>query len=177
VSLKNILQRGVFVLHLRRALWRLQNFPRRKVVVMFCRICRREEFVRVAPMHRVTGGRMSSNVQQQMDRWVAEHLFEEDVRALVNFLRPHRHERLLGWKEMRSGGAGFRVTVSWDEDSERENRDGTLTVPKMIEVLESILVGSARNQDALTAPQEFALYRKVVNELSRRIDEMQACYE
>ena len=120
---------------------------------------------------------MSRNVQQQMDRWVAEQLFEEDVRALVNFLRPHRHERLLGWKEMRSGGAGFRVTVSWDEDSDRQNRDGSLAVPKMTDVLESILVGSARNQDELTAREEFALYRAVLSELSRRIEEMQASYE
>lgn len=120
---------------------------------------------------------MSRNVQQQMDRWVQEQLFEEDVRALVNFLRPHRHERLLGWKEMRSGGSGFRVTVSWDEESERQNREGSLAVPKMIEVLEAILVGSARDQDQLTAREEFALYRAVVDELSRRIDEMQGSYE
>src|SRR2546430_1914837 len=104
---------------------------------------------------------MTRNVQQQMDRWVQEQLFEEDVRALVNFLRPHRHERMLGWHEMRSGGAGFRVTISWDEDSEYQNRDGSLTVPKMTDVLESILVGSARNQDELTAREEFALYRAV----------------
>src|SRR2546430_13494236 len=98
------------------------------------------------------------NVQQQMDRWVAEQVFEEDVRALVNFLRPHRHERLLGWNEMRSGGAGFRVTGSWGEENERQNREGAPTLPKITEVLESILLGSARNQGEVTAPQELELY-------------------
>ena len=44
-------------------------------------------------------------------------------------------------------------------------------------VLEAILVGSARNGDELDAREEFELYRGVVEELSRRLDEMQACYE
>ena len=115
--------------------------------------------------------------QHQMDRWVEEQLFEEDVRAMVRWLRPHRYERMLGWKEMRSGGAKFRVTVSWDPDSENQNRFGKLNVPHMADVLEAILIGSARNQDDLGAAEEFELYRKVAAELLRRIDEMQACYE
>jgi len=120
---------------------------------------------------------MQQEIQQQMDRWVNEQVFEEDVRALVQWLRPHRQERLLGWNEIRTGGSQFRVTVSWDPDADRENREGTLTVPKMTDVLESILIGSARNQDELQAREEFEMYRAVVQELSRRLDEMQACYE
>jgi len=121
--------------------------------------------------------RMSSRMQSQMDRWMNEQLFEEDVRAMLQFIRPHRRERLLGWNEMRSGGAQFRVTVSWDPQAERENIDGELSVPKMTDILESILVGSVRNPDELDARQEFAIYRKVVHELLERIDQMQACYE
>src|SRR3954466_14823261 len=117
------------------------------------------------------------DVQQQMDRWVEEQVFEEDVRALVQFLRPHRQERMLGWNEMRTGGSQFRVTVSWDPEADKQNRDGSLAVPKMTDVLESILIGSARKQDELQAKEEFELYRQVVQELSRRLDEMQACYE
>src|SRR5215216_4840049 len=101
---------------------------------------------------------MLRNVQQQMDRWVEEQVFEEDVRALVQFLRPHRQERLLGWNELRTGGSQFRVTVSWDPEAERQNQDGTFAVPKMIDVLESILVGSVRNQDELQAKEEFEVY-------------------
>ena len=120
---------------------------------------------------------MQRNTQQQMDRWVEEQLFEEDLRQLIQWLRPHRHERLLGWSEMRTGGAQFRVTVSWDPDTDRQNRQSNFSVPHMTDVLESILVGSAKNQDDLLAQEEFALYRNVVNELLRRLDEMQACYE
>jgi hypothetical protein len=120
---------------------------------------------------------MQINVQQQMDRWVEEQLFEEDVRALMQWLRPHRNERLLGWTEHRTGGAHFRVTVSWDPHAQRHNRDGTLSIPQMTDVLESILIGSARRQDELHAKEEFALYREVISELSRRLDDMQACYE
>jgi len=115
--------------------------------------------------------------QHQMDRWVEEQIFEEDVRAMVQFLRPHRCERMLGWKEMRSGGANFRVTVSWDAESDQANGFGKLNVPNMADVLEAILIGSAKNQDQLSAAEEFALYRNVATELLRRIDEMQACYE
>jgi hypothetical protein len=120
---------------------------------------------------------MNATTQQQMDRWVQEQMFEEDVRAMVQWLRPHRYERMQGWKEMRSGGANFRVTVSWDPESENANRFGKLNVPHMADVLEAILIGSARNQDDLDAAQEFELYRNVAAELLRRIDQMQACYE
>lgn len=116
-------------------------------------------------------------MQLQMDRWVEEQVFEEDVRSLLQWLRPNRHERMLGWNEMRTGGAQFRVTVSWDPTADQQNQEGALAVPRMTDVLESILIGSARNADELKAKEEFELYRAVVQELSRRLDEMQACYE
>ena len=92
---------------------------------------------------------IQENMQHQMDRWVEEQVFEEDVRALIQFLRPHRQERMLGWNEMRTGGSQFRVTVSWDPEADKQNREGSLAVPKMTDVLESILIGSARKQDEL----------------------------
>ena len=78
---------------------------------------------------------------------------------------------------MRTGGRDFRVTVSWDQKCEEENGSAPLSVPKMTDVLEAILVGSAKQQDELAAKEEFELYREVVHELSRRLDEMQSCYE
>jgi hypothetical protein len=110
------------------------------------------------------------------ERWVAEQIFEEDLRSVLRMLRPHRRERLLGWNEYRTGGAHYRVTVSWDDDYEAENANGPLHVPRLVEILESLIVGTARNQDDLTAPEEFALYKSVVRELSKRIDEMESCY-
>ena len=47
----------------------------------------------------------------------------------------------------------------------------------MAEVLETILVGSARNQDELTPAEEFEMYRRIVQELRERLDSLQACYE
>ena len=118
---------------------------------------------------------MYRDLQRQMDRWVSEQVFEEDVRAMMQWLRPNRRERLLGWNEMRTGGATFRATVSWDPESHRADEE--LTLPCMTDVLESILIGSVKNQDELDAREEFEIYRKVVLELLRRIDEMQASYE
>src|SRR5687767_3344591 len=136
-----------------------------------------------------------------VERWVDEQMFEEDVRSVLKMLRPNRRERLLGWKEYRTGGANFRVTVSWNEEFEnvpptrtliigdapieqppahapRSPRDGghALVVPHMTDVIESFLIGSARDQDELSAQEEFGYYRAVVAELARRIDEMEACY-
>jgi hypothetical protein len=34
-----------------------------------------------------------------------------------------------------------------------------------------------KNADDLAAKQEFDLYRQVIRELGRRLDEMQRCYE
>ena len=124
-----------------------------------------------------------------VDRFTEEQMFEEDVRAVLSMMRPHRHERLMGWSEYRTGGANFRATISWDpgalEPSTRRRRplnrgnpaDEHFVIPKMTDLLESILVGSVKNADELAAKQEFDLYRQVVRELGRRLDEMQRCYE
>jgi hypothetical protein len=118
--------------------------------------------------------------------WEQEQLFEEDVRAVLNMLRPHRAERLLGWSEYRTGGAGFRATISWDPASHEppvrrrpgyNPADDQFVIPHMTDVLESILVGSVRRADEISARDEFDIYRDVVRELHRRLDEMQRCYE
>ena len=114
------------------------------------------------------------------DRFVEEQLFEEDVRAVVAMMRPHRRERLMGWSEYRTGGANFRATISWDgsfEHAPQSADEQCLTVPRLVDVLASILVGSVKDQDALTAAQEFNVYRGVIRELYFRIDEMQSRYE
>ena len=133
-----------------------------------------------------------------VDRWVDEQMFEEDVRSVLKMLRPNRRERLMGWQEYRTGGANFRVTVSWNEEFESAAPTRTLmigdnavtqpavpaprgdshplVVPHMTDVIESFLIGSARDQDEISAQEEFGYYRAVVAELARRIDEMEACY-
>ena len=112
------------------------------------------------------------------DRWADEQLFEEDVRAVLSLMRPNRRERMLGWSEYRTGGAHFRATVSWDEEFEvADNGAGKMRVPNMCDVLEAILVGSARHEDDLMPAEEFEIYRDVVRELYRRLDELQSCYE
>lgn len=118
--------------------------------------------------------RDSSNVA---DRWMTEQMFEEDIRAVMSMLRPHRQERLAGWSEYRTGGKHFRATISWDEDFELSSKDDGFSIPCMAEVLETILVGSAKKQDDLTAQEEFELYRQVVRDLYRRLDSLQSCYE
>lgn len=121
-----------------------------------------------------------------LSRWEEEQLFEEDLRAVLNMLRPNRAERLLGWSEYRTGGDGFRATVTWNPAADAQPArphpghnpaDEHLVIPKMTDVLESILVGSVRGADEMAAAQEFEIYREVVRELHRRLDEMQRCYE
>jgi len=119
------------------------------------------------------------------DRFLEEQLFEEDLRAMLTIMRPNRRERLMGWSEYRTGGAHFRATISWDPSLEQtpadtriaQRLDQQLAVPRLTDVLESILVGSVKNQDELQAAEEFEIYRGVVRELHRRLDEMQSCYE
>ena len=112
------------------------------------------------------------------DRWAEEQLFEEDVRAVLMLMRPNRRERLLGWSEYRTGGAHFRVTVSWDEEfGSSDARPNPTRVPNMADVLEAVLVGSAVHDDDLTAAEEFEIYRGVLREVYRRMDVLQACYE
>ena len=112
------------------------------------------------------------------DRWAEEQLFEEDVRAVLTLMRPNRRERLLGWSEYRTGGAHFRATVSWDEHFElADGGRGRTRGPNMADVLEAILVGSARHDDDLLPAEEFEIYRGVVRELYRRLNDLQSCYE
>ena len=115
-----------------------------------------------------------------VDRFVDDQMFEEDVRAVVAMMRPHRRERLMGWAEYRTGGANFRATISWDESfggGAQTAEEQWLAVPRLTDVLESILVGSLKDQDELTTAEEFDIYRGVVRELYRRLDEMQSRYE
>ena len=112
-----------------------------------------------------------------VDRFTEEQLFEEDVRAVLMMMRPNRQERLAGWSEYRTGGAHYRATISWDQAHEQTAADDGLLVPHLAEVLETILVGAVKDQDELHASEEFEIYRGVVRELYRRLDEMQACYE
>jgi hypothetical protein len=114
------------------------------------------------------------------DRYAEEQEFEENVRTAMSMMRPNRRERLLGWSEYRTGGAYFRATVTWDPAIEKEpnpEHEKNLSIPRLTDVLESILVGSVKNQDDLHAEEEFEIYRDVVRELYRRLDEMQSCYE
>jgi hypothetical protein len=114
------------------------------------------------------------------DRFVEEQLFEEDVRAVLGMMRPHRRERLLGWAEHRTGGTDFRATISWDPSFGRAPQspdEQKLAVPRMVDVLATILVGSVKDQDELTAAEEFHIYRGIIRDLYFRIDEMQSCYE
>ena len=119
---------------------------------------------------------MSRMTESGVDPFLDEQLFEEDVREVLRMLRPHRRERLQGWEEYRTGGADFRATISWHLDFARGSDDEELLVPRMADVLESILVGSARRQDQLTADQEFALYKRIVRRLYHRLDELESRY-
>ena len=113
------------------------------------------------------------------DRWAEEQMFEEDVRAVLSMMRPNRRERMLGWTEYRTGGSHFRATLSWDEQFElADGGAGPKTrVPNMADVLEAILVGSALHDDDMPAAEEFELYRAILREVYRRLDDLQACYE
>jgi hypothetical protein len=121
-----------------------------------------------------------STAARAADRFVEDQVFEEDVRAVLAMMRPNRRERLMGWAEYRTGGADFRATVSWDDSFSRapQSKDEQrLSVPRMVDVLASILVGSVKDQDELTAAEEFYIYRGIIRDLYFRVDEMQSCYE
>jgi hypothetical protein len=118
--------------------------------------------------------------EKAADSFVEDHMFEEDVRAVIALMRPHRRERLMGWTEYRTGGAGFRATISWDGSFERASQtdeEQWLSIPRVVDVLASILVGSVKDLDELTAAQEFDIYHGVIRDLYFRVDEMQSCYE
>ena len=98
------------------------------------------------------------------DRWMNEQMFEEDLRVVLSMLRPNRQERLAGWSEYRTGGKHFRATISWDEEFELASDNRELAVPCISEVLETILVGTAKRQDDLLPQEEFEIYRQVVRD-------------
>lgn len=109
-----------------------------------------------------------------VDRFMEDQLFEEDVRSVLKLMRPHRRERLEGWKEYRAGGADFRATISWSAEFAKNDDGEPLVVPRIADVMEAILVGSVRSQDELTAEQEFGIYRRVVRDLYHRLNELEA---
>jgi hypothetical protein len=116
-------------------------------------------------------------LEPNVDLWVNEQMFEEDVRAVLKMMRPHGRERLQGWNEYRTGGAHYRITVSWDDEFQITSNDNALAVPHMTDVIETLLVGSARNQDDLQVSDEFEQYRKVVREVYQRLEHRQSCCE
>jgi hypothetical protein len=153
---------------------------------MFSRITDTDLTLDTSINTHATEAAAGSAAELGLSRWEQEQLFEEDLRAVLNMLRPNRAERLLGWSEYRTGGDGFRATISWDPKATglparrkpgHNPADDHFVVPQMTDVLESILVGSVRNADDMHAKEEFEIYRGVVRELSRRLDEMQRCYE
>jgi hypothetical protein len=143
------------------------------------RIPGRKQFGFDAAALRTTGS-PAIDAAEAAGRFVEDQMFEEDVRAVISMMRPHRRERLMGWTEYRAGGANFRVTVSWNRSFEREPQtadEQCLSVPHITEVLESILVGSVKDQDGLTAAEEFDIYRGIIRDLYFRLEEMQSRYD
>ena len=120
--------------------------------------------------------RPSIDAHHPADIWMKELLFEEDVRAVLNMMRPHGRERLMGWSEYRTGSSHLRVTVSWDSHFAPDAKCEPLVVPHMADVLETLLIGSSKESGDLAPAEEFARYREVVRELYRRIDDMESCY-
>ena len=115
--------------------------------------------------------------EQYLERWKREAEFEDEVRSLMQLLRPHRAETLLGWEEHRTKGERFRVTIAWDPRLDVTCAGEPLCVPRMVEVLEAILVGSAKQQDRLDPQDEFDIYAAVVRELAARLVELRSRYE
>ena len=121
--------------------------------------------------------RMSSRTAEAVDRWVDDQMFEEDLRAVLLMMRPHRRERLMGWSEYRTGGKHFRATIAWDEYFAEEGSDGalahaeTFSVPNMVDVLEAVLIGSVKSDAELSTEEEAEAYVGVVRELARRVEQ------
>jgi hypothetical protein len=120
-----------------------------------------------------------AGMEPNVHLWMDEQLFEEDVRAVMKMMRPNARERLQGWKEYRTGGAHYRVTVSWDDEFAITSQDATapLAVPHMADVIESLLVGSLRTTDDVSANDEFDQYRRIVQDVYHRLADRQSCYE
>jgi len=127
--------------------------------------------------------KMHHRTAPAVDRWVDEQMFEEDVRAVLLMMRPHRRERLMGWSEYRTGGRSFRATVSWDEefaadasrDPDPQPLDEVFVVPNFADVLETLIVGSIRSDAELTGDEECDTYRALLGELSRRVEARAHC--
>ena len=127
--------------------------------------------------------RMNPRTAPAVDRWVDEQMFEEDVRAMLLMMRPHRRERLMGWSEYRTGGRHFRATVSWDEEfaadegsnPDPQPHDEVFTVPNFADVLEALVIGSIRSDAELTGDEECDTYRALLGELSRRVEARAHC--
>lgn len=120
------------------------------------------------------------DVSAGVNRFAEEQMFEEDVRAVLTMLRPNRRERLSGWDEYRTGGAQFRATLSWSPDfvdDGGEPADARFTVPHLADVLEAVLIGSVKSELDLPLTEEFDLYRGVVRELYKRVNDAQSRYE
>jgi hypothetical protein len=120
-----------------------------------------------------------AGMEPNVNLWMDEQLFEEDVRAVMKMMRPNARERLQGWKEYRTGGAHYRVTVSWDDEFEITSQEAAapLAVPNMADVIESLLVGSLRTTDDVSANDEFDQYRRIVQDVYHRLADRQSCYE
>jgi hypothetical protein len=130
---------------------------------------------------------MQSKIQSRtapaVDRWVDEQMFEEDLRAVLTMMRPHRRERLMGWSEYRTGARHFRATVSWDEEFaadagtevDPQPLDELFVVPNFADVLETLIAGSIRSDADLTTDQECETYRALLSELSRRVENRARC--
>jgi hypothetical protein len=113
-----------------------------------------------------------------VDRWVSEQMFEEDVRAVLKMMRPNGRERLQGWNEYRTGGSHYRVTISWDDEFQITDPEaGKSAVPHLADVIETLLVGSAKQADDQNPADEFDGYRQVVRDVYARLQQRQACYE
>lgn len=128
--------------------------------------------------------RVSARTAEAVDRWVDDQMFEEDLRAVLLMMRPHRRERLMGWSEYRTGAKHFRATIAWDEyfAEEGSSQGGELahadafSVPNMVDVLEAVLIGSVKSDSELSTEEEAEAYVAVVRELARRVEQfVRAC--
>jgi hypothetical protein len=122
---------------------------------------------------------MMGLASNEVERWVNEQMFEEDVRSVLKMMRPNRREKLQGWNEYRTGGSHYRITVSWDDEFQITDPEaGKAAVPHLADVIETLLVGSAKTADeAASAADEFDGYRQVVRDVYQRLQQRQACYE
>jgi hypothetical protein len=133
----------------------------------------------VPPARRQTpADKNAADTARGVDRWADEELFEEDLRAALHMMRPHRRERLLGWTEYRTGGRHFRATISWDDDFTADDAanpdpqpaDDLFKVPNFADVLESLVVGSIRADTDLTPEERTAAYQALVRDLAHRLN-------